>query len=203
MKKNKGLFVLSTLGFLCIPLAKIIIDTGDAMLIKGADAKITAYTVRLDSTNTPAELTSTPIPSGSWFFANPSRSVKWLYGEGVTSYTGAHLALTGLNTMRDFGSHPATLITGVISMTLDWTALNGLVNDDIAVLLCTPAAEGGMDVANFIRLGEFTSPHTFTRTDFSYAYSSASIALQIQSSAENAVFVLNSLEIVYDCVPID
>jgi len=204
MRKMKLIIAVAALTILCIPLADVLFDSDYVFPIDGVKADITEYTVRLDSTNTPSVLSSEPAADGVYEIVAPSRSVQWLYGPGSYTYENAHFAIGDLypNT-RQFGNLNTSLITGVVEMTVAWTALNGLDPSNIKILFCTPAEGGGMDVVNFVDFEGLTSPHTFTRTDFGDSYKSSNIAFQVSTYAASpdAIFVLNSLEITYDCIP--
>lgn len=118
------------------------------------------------------------------------------------SYPGAHLAITNLSTgTRSFSNEMGAIITGAISVTVDWTALNDLAAENIQVMFCEMTGEGMTPTGNY-NFSEFTSPHTFSRSDMGSSYSSLFLAFQVYSymSAPDAIFVLNSLEVIYDCI---
>ncbi|MFA5283386.1 MAG: hypothetical protein WC366_02585 [Bacilli bacterium] len=198
MKNQKSILTITALALLCIPIGKILIDTGHISLIDGANADITKYTVRLDSTNTPSFLGESSL--GSNEMATPSRSVPWVYYSGSRTYPGAHMAVGDLLTGSQQFTSSSVNFTGAISVTIDWTLLNDLNPHDVSVMLYRP----GVYPMNILYFDGLTSPHTFTRTDMGAAYKSLHIGLQFftNESAPDAIFVLNSLEVVYDCIPV-
>ena len=131
MKNQKSILTITALALLCIPIGKIIIDTGHISLIDGANADITNYTVRLDSTNTPSFLGESSL--GTYQVATPSRSVDWVYYPGSRTYPNAHMAVGDLmSSTQQFNT--GSLFAGAISMTLDWTLLNDLDPGNVTVL---------------------------------------------------------------------
>ncbi|MFA5283387.1 MAG: hypothetical protein WC366_02590 [Bacilli bacterium] len=202
MKKQKWFFVANGLIALCIPLALLFVDTSHFSVADMAGAKLTEYTIRLDSTNTPEFLSEEPLPTGSYLFSTPSRSVVWSYETGMTSYPEAHLAMTDLASVRSLGNNASIPITGVLSIPVSWMALNGLTGSNIN-MNCYPVGGEFIIPPTYLNLNGLTSPHTFTRADIGDPYSSLQMVLQVQADigAPNAIFVLNYLEIVYDCIP--
>ncbi|NCA97240.1 MAG: hypothetical protein EOM77_03560 [Bacteroidia bacterium] len=192
---------ITALALLCVPLGKVLIDTADNhALISGADAYITEYTVRLDSTNTPSFLGESSL--GTYEVATPSRSLEWVYYPGSRTYPNAHMAVGDLYPdTQQFNTGNLMNVTGAISMTLDWTLLNNLDPSNVAILFFTPGTEY-MSVYHLNNT--YTSPYTFDREDFGETYKSLHIGLQFHSyaSAPDAMFVLNSLEVVYDCIAV-
>lgn len=200
MKKQKLFVMVNALVIFCIPLALLLIDTDHFSIADMTGARSTEYTIRLDSTNTPEFLSEEPLPTNSWLIATPSRSVGWLYETGTRTYPNAHLAMTDLASVRSFSTTDTLPITGVLSITIDWAVLNGLMASDISMYIWKMDGEAGP--ASEHNFNGLTSPHTFTRSDLGDYYSSCKIMLQMQASAgaPNAMFVLNSLEISYDCI---